>query len=90
MKGNKFGGIQQKARAVVHKRLKHQVDTSIRPQDVHTAPGSGELIRIAGCDPGKQRDSFALVSVVVNPAENEIFVEFAKRWLRNDYMYVEE
>jgi len=47
------------------------------------------LIRLAGCDPGKTRDSFALVSLLVNPEENEIFIEFCKRWLRVDYLNVE-
>ena len=47
-------------------------------------------IRICGCDPGKRRDSFGLVSLFVDVEKNRLFVEFAKRWLRKDYMYVEE
>ena len=47
------------------------------------------LFRIAALDPGKLRDSAGLVSLVINPPENEIFVEFARRWLRRDYLSVE-
>ena len=54
------------------------------------AQSAGELVRICGCDPGKQRDSFALCSLVVDPSENTIFVEYAMRWLRVDYLKVEE
>lgn len=44
-------------------------------------------MRIAGLDPGKQRDSFAFVGTEIR--EKKIYVRGARRWLGRDYIDVE-
>jgi len=44
-------------------------------------------LRIAGLDPGKMRDGFAMV--VCETKDNKLYVKGAKRWLHRNYIEVE-
>lgn len=47
------------------------------------------MIKIAVGDPGKQRDYFGFVGIEIDTRKKLIFVKFAKRWQREDYLDVE-
>ena len=44
------------------------------------------MVKILGLDPGKMRDSFAVVGV--EPIKDEVHIRMAKRWLGRDYTKV--
>lgn len=47
-------------------------------------------MRIAGLDPGKLRDAFALCVCEIAPDRQHLLVKGAKRWMGRDYLEVEQ